>query len=97
MEKVKNRRKHVRFEPDSMTYAQIDLDAEHAEFRPTHIGLLIEEGHKGCGCAVSSRTQLKKGAFCKIKAGELPVFKSEVRWVIRLDKDILKVGFEYLE
>ena len=91
------RRRFTRFEPDPLTYAQIDLKLNKEDYNPKHIGMIIEEGQKGCGLVVSSKTGLKKGDRCLLKVGELPLFTSEVRWVIRLDKDLLKIGFEYLE
>ena len=36
-------RKHLRFKPDPLEYAQVSLDAESAEFSPAFVALIVEE------------------------------------------------------
>lgn len=95
-----NRRKHVRFEPDPLTYALIDITTKQEDkdtFHPTHMGLIVQESHGGCALVISTKTGLKKGDHCLLKVGDLPVFYSEVRWIVKLDKDFIKAGFQYQE
>mgnify|MGYP000904760218 FL=1 len=92
-------RRAIRFKPDPGDYALVDmLNIENAsDFRPTLLGLILEESAKGCGIVVLSNMVLKVGTFCRVKVGRGPALKAEVRWRKDLDEEVMRLGLLYLE
>lgn len=92
-------RRAIRFKPDPGDYALVDmLNIERAgDFRPTMLGLILEESAKGCGIVVLSNVVLKIGSFCRVKVGRGPALKAEVRWRKDLDDEVMRLGLLYLE
>ena len=70
---------------------------ETAEFTPQVPGLVFDESFKGCSVVVLETERLQRGDRVRIRAGELPVLKAEVRWRREIDTGVLKVGFLYVE
>ena len=67
------------------------------EFHPSVPALVIDEAFNGCGIVVLNDAKLKVGTLLRIKVGQLPVLKAEVRWVQEVDEELTKCGLSYLE
>ncbi len=89
-------RKSTRFQPDPMTIAQLDF-AMGKDFRPTLIGLVINESYTGCAMIFVTDEPPKKDLKMRIKVGALSPLKGQVAWVKNLEENIYKVGVRLLE
>ncbi|MBL7670490.1 MAG: hypothetical protein JNM39_08385 [Bdellovibrionaceae bacterium] len=89
-------RKSTRFQPDPMTIAQLDF-ATGKEFRPTLIGLVINESYTGCAIVLVTDEAPKKDLKLKIKVGALSPLKAQIAWIKNLEENIYKVGIRLLE
>jgi hypothetical protein len=59
--------------------------------------LAFSEASKGCGLVVLSSVCPDKDEEVKVKIGALASLRGVVRWRKPLDKDVAKIGVEYLE
>lgn len=91
-----SKRKSIRFKPDPLDHALIDLNLT-GRFAPEYIALIAEEAPKGCGLVLLGETKLEVGDVCRVKVGRLAAMKAEVRWRTDLDPTVYKVGLMYLE
>ena len=95
-----NKRRHIRFRPDTGELAYIDLLADN-EFKPEIQALIVNESPMGGCCLVMLRDdeteKLRQNDRCRVKVGKLAPLKAEAVWVRRLDEDVIKVGFRFLE
>lgn len=89
-------RKSTRFQPDPMTIAQLDF-ATGKDFRPTLIGLVINESYTGCAIILVMDEVPKKDLKLKIKVGALSPLKAQIAWIKNLEENIYKVGIRLLE
>ncbi|MBK7960283.1 MAG: hypothetical protein IPK04_03090 [Bdellovibrionales bacterium] len=89
-------RKSTRFQPDPMTIAQLDF-ATGKDFRPTLIGLVINESYTGCAIVLVADEAPKKDLKLKIKVGALSPLKAQIAWIKNLEENIYKVGIRLLE
>lgn len=95
-----NKRQYLRFEPDAMAYAQIDISkSPKRAFKPTIIGLILDEAPMGgCGLVVLKRDiQLSSGDKIRIQVGHLSALWAEVVWTKELDDTAIKIGCRFLE
>ena len=90
-------RKSIRFKPDPLTVALIDLKPKSAGFNPSLVGIVINESYTGCAIVVASDLKLKKGTKLKIKVGNLSPLKGEIVWLKTLEENIHKVGILLLD
>jgi hypothetical protein len=93
---VTKKRKFTRFKPDPDAIALIDLKAE-AQFSPTMHALIFEESYGGVGLLVISSEKIKNGQKLIVQVGKLAPIKAEVRWCEQIDKQIYKIGLQFLE
>ncbi len=109
---VGERRRHLRFSPEpevlddllkrgQEALGHVDPGSGENGFKPTLLGLLIDESHAGC-CLVIAKTakdneKLQPGRTCVLKAGPLHPMKAQVRWRTDLDDQVFKIGFHFLE
>lgn len=97
----KIQRRFIRFPPDPLTVALVDPGPMDQDFTPCIVGLIFQEAYGGCGLILhqdeGGPVSLTKDEVCRIKVGKLQVLKAEVVWMKRIDKDVLKVGFKFLE
>lgn len=89
-------RKSVRFQPDPLSSALMDLK-NSKEFNPTIIGIILNESFKGCSIVVASDEDLKKDQKVKIKIGALDPLKGQIVWIKHLEENIYKIGVRLLE
>jgi hypothetical protein len=86
-----NKRRHIRFEPEENTFVFVNIDNENV-----HGGLCTSESQSGCSGVFRTCGSFVAGKMVYVKVGALDALSAEIKWVSELDKDTLKVGFEYL-
>ncbi len=92
------KRKHVRYAPDPLEVAFLDTDPKRATFSPSYTGLIIElSGMGGCCLGLLKPKNLQTGQQVKLKIGKLEPLLSEVRWLRPQEKNVVFVGFKFLE
>jgi hypothetical protein len=84
-------RKHIRFEAEDKTFITLKFDEDSI-----HGGLGLSESTGGCSGVFKNVDKFFAGVICEIKVGKLEPMQAEIRWVEELDKDIIKVGFQYI-
>jgi hypothetical protein len=93
----RNLRAHVRYAPDEGDFALIDPQADGAEFSPKIPALIASESYRGCGLVVMKNANLNTGDKIRLQVGKLPPLKAEVRWRMKVDAEIFRVGIMYLD
>jgi hypothetical protein len=98
--KKKTSRKHTRFAPDAGAIARIDFTEESLAFRPTVVGLVIEESYNGCGLVIVNDGNIQRKLQVKdrvqVQVGKLDPCFAEVRWRAELDAKVIRLGLMYL-
>ncbi len=90
-----NKRSHIRFKADLNTIAQVGFQDKIDDFEPELLGLVFSEAYNGCGLVMLDHMAVEKGEICIIKCGDIVPTLAKIRWVQRLDGDVIKVGIEY--
>ncbi|PIE90139.1 MAG: hypothetical protein CR997_07735 [Acidobacteria bacterium] len=91
-----NKRKYIRFEPDDLGFAFLDLSV-NGDFEPELGALVYEEGFGGCGLLmVKSKCRLSLNQVLRIKIDSMPIMNAEVRWVKDVDDLTLRAGISYI-
>jgi hypothetical protein len=90
-------RKSIRFKPDPLTVALLDLKPKAQTFNPSLVGLVINESYSGCAILLATDLKLKKETKVNIKVGNLSPLKAEIVWLKTLEENIHKVGIRLLE
>jgi hypothetical protein len=93
------RRQFLRFQPDSMDYAELDTRkvAAVGDFEPNRTALILDESSRGCSLLAVPSEEYQIGAIIGIKVGKLKVLLAEVRWLKPIDPQAVKIGLQYLE
>jgi hypothetical protein len=91
-----NQRKSIRFSPDEGAYALIDIDLDSPVFKPSVPALVFSESHGGCGLVLLATEKILVGDIIRVRVGNLPVCKAEVRWREEIDPTTVKIGLQYL-
>lgn len=91
------KRKHVRYRPDRLTTAKIQLDAVTSSFVSEASALVYEESYGGCCLIVINERPVALQDRWRIQVGNLQPMIAEVVWVKRLDDAVYKVGMKFLE
>ena len=89
------KRRYTRYQPEPNSIAQLDLKPAPGTFTPTVVGLVLDEAYGGAGVVISTRYGVREGIKIKAKIGDLEPINAEVVWVIRLDKDVAKIGLRF--
>jgi hypothetical protein len=95
--KPKNSRKSIRFKPETPVHAWIDTEVDAPEFSSRFPALVQDESFKGCSLVVIETPQLQRGDQIRVKAGDLPVLRAEVRWRHVIDDGVLKIGLLFID
>jgi hypothetical protein len=93
------KRSGIRFNADPNTIATIDFASSDmaSSFQPTVTALVTEESYRGCGIVVPMTKGLQVGDHIRIKVGNGPILKAEIRWRTELDAQVLRLGVMYLD
>jgi hypothetical protein len=90
-----NKRRYLRFRPDSPSLASLDLSLE-GPFHGQWLALVFEEGHKGCGLILlANADDFPEDTRMRVAVGKLPLSPAKVRWVKEIDPGVLRMGIEY--
>lgn len=87
----------TRFKPDALDYALIELNPKGKKFNPDLVALIINESYTGSGLVMSTDKSLKSDQIVLIKVGKLEPMKARLVWFKALDRDLYKVGIQYIE
>ncbi len=93
---TKAKRSYIRYEAEKNTIGMIGFQEATKDFLPQHIGLVFNEGYRGCGMIMLYSSEIVTNHLCIVQCGVLHPIKSRVAWITRLDTNTIKVGFEYL-
>lgn len=93
----KPKRQSIRFPANDGTLALIDFNSSSREFEPTLHALVVEEAHKGCSFVSVSSSEFRERQELRVKIGQMPVLKAEIRWVKNIEPRVYVVGVFYLE
>lgn len=85
----------LRFKPDPFDYALIDVASSDKAFRPSHIGLIINESFTGSALVVNTIDRLREGQEIRVQIGRMGPMEARVVWVKAIDENILKLGIHY--
>jgi len=91
------KRKYLRYNPKPFIYVLISKEPEEEESQTEFAGLIIQEAYGGCAIVTSSDLSVKKHDIAIMKSADMPTVKAEVRWRKKLDKDLVRIGVQYLE
>lgn len=94
---IPNSRKHLRFDLDFGSVAEIDLGIDKSEFICHLHGLIINDSFGGCELLVVTNQTLKPHNIFGIKFAGLGPFQARIVWVEKLEEHIFKLGVEYLD
>lgn len=86
------KRKHIRFNAEANTFVAVKIGENNPKG-----GLAITESHGGCSAVFLADEIFKESGICYIKVGDMDPLKAEIRWIMNVDKDLVKIGFQYLE
>ena len=88
----------IRFDPDPLDVAFIDLTPKGKTFEPELVALIINESYQGCSLVISGKKPLiKKDQEIKIKVGRLSPLMARVVWMKKIESDLFRVGIQILE
>jgi len=91
------KRRFIRAKPDPLDYAALQLK-DAGTFAPDMVGLIVDEAPMGgASIVVLATPKIKEGQLVRLKVGRLSPLRAEVRWVKPVEKDLLRVGFQFLE
>jgi hypothetical protein len=95
--KTSNKRKHIRFQAEPGTIAEMQIDAKTKKFKPDYKGMVMTESQKGCSFIVTFAPDLIRGDRVRIAVGSADPVLAEIRWAVSLDEDVQKFGVQFLE
>lgn len=88
---------HMRFKPDPLDVAMVDLKASTPAFSPTNSAMIINESFSGSALVMNLTHDVDVGSFIRVKVGRMDALRAEVVWFKRLDTDVVKIGITFLE
>jgi hypothetical protein len=98
MSDKQSKRKHLRFHPDPLDYAQLAVKRLDDPFVPDQVALIYDEAPLGgCALILLNSCDLQAGMRCRVKVGRMdPVF-AEVAWIKEIEPKLIRAGFRYLD
>jgi hypothetical protein len=91
-------RKHLRFKPDPLEYAQVSLNPDSEPFEPDFVALIVDESPvSGCSLIAHERDDLDVGDACRVKIGRLAPVQAQVSWTRPAEPGLMRIGFAFLE
>ncbi len=87
-------RHSIRFTPDPLTTALVDLKTA-SEFNPSIVALVLNESFTGCALLLSCDHLLKKDQIVSVKVGLLDPIKAQIIWIKNLEENIFKIGLKF--
>lgn len=108
-DKMGERRRYIRFDPEELEIALLSeqleefagCDLQSFDFRPTSVGLIMEESFGGCSLVFLDKARdpkpLKSGSQVILKVGKLDPILAEIRWRQEVAPQVVQVGFKYVD
>ena len=88
----------TRFKADPLDYALVDLNPQSENtFAPQLSALILNESYTGSALVLVTDQPLRSEQVIKVKIGKLDPMSAKLVWFKALDKDLFKVGVQYLE
>jgi hypothetical protein len=95
---IKEARSYLRFKPDPLDYAQIQLSHDGEDFQPDMVALIVEEAPMGgCALVMHEHPAIAIDRICTIKLGGLTPLGARVVWIKELESDLIHVGYQFIE
>lgn len=92
------KRRHLRFRPDPMEYAQVAIQDSGGPFAPDLVALVSEEAPMGgCGLVLLETPTLKVGDVCRVKVGRIDPLRAQVMWRRAVEPGLIRLGLKFLE
>lgn len=92
------KRKKIRYKPDRLEFALIMFDGDNTDWQPDEAGLIIDESAlAGAQLVLKSTDACKKGDRVMVKLGQMDPILGEVVWHKDIDKDLIRIGVNFLE
>jgi hypothetical protein len=91
------KKRSLRFDPDRDSAALFSRDLSNTDFSTYLTALPVDESFTGVGLVMLAQHGVQVGDKLIVKVGKLAPLVGIVRWVGPLDKDIVRVGFQYTE
>jgi hypothetical protein len=92
------KRRHLRFRPDPLEYAEIAVRNLGAPFTPEMVALVSEEAPMGgCGLVLLETPLLTVGDICRVKVGRIEPLRAQVMWRKAVEPGIIRLGMKFLE
>ncbi len=88
---------HLRFKANPLDIAQVDLTANTPQFMPEMAAMIVDESFSGAALIMKATDDLVVGSYLRVKVGRMDALRAEVVWMKRLDRDVIKVGVNFLE
>lgn len=86
----------LRFKPDPLDYAQLDLTSTDGKFRPEMLALINNESFTGAGLVTMSPLD-DKHKLVTVMIGRLGPIKAEVMWQKEIEKGVYRLGLKFLD
>ncbi len=87
----------IRFKPDLLDQALIDFRGVPTSFDPQCTALILNQSHNGCALVLESNDTIMPEKMISIKVGKIDPLKAQIVWAHLIDKDLYKVGIQFLE
>lgn len=92
-----DKRKYIRYPSEPNELVTIYYLDEKTMKTGQRVGLGENESFKGCCVVFVGEVSLKKGQEVLCECGSLPKAKAQVVWIKKLENQITKVGFSFLQ
>ncbi|HPI39953.1 MAG TPA: hypothetical protein PLJ21_04065 [Pseudobdellovibrionaceae bacterium] len=90
-------RQHIRFSPDPLAVAKIDLETQDKTFNPGHVALIQNESYTGVALVLMSEKKPEMDQHLQIQVGNVGPLAGKVVWVNEMEPKLYKIGIQYLE
>lgn len=92
-----NKRRHIRYPAEPNELVTVYFMDEQAGITGQRVGLGQDDSFKGCCVVFVGDMPFRNGQEVMCECGKLPKVAAKVAWIKELDKQVAKVGFQFLE
>lgn len=90
-------RSKMRFPAEVGEIAMIDRDCESEDSGELIPALIINESYNGCALILKSKDAPEMGSKCLITLGRNTPYLAETVWVVNVEEEVTKAGFQFLD
>ncbi|MCK5883854.1 MAG: hypothetical protein KAG61_09210 [Bacteriovoracaceae bacterium] len=95
VQKNNSSRRYLRYKAAANSLCGIYFGEMVEEYSPDLVGIVCNEGHKGCSVATTNSENVVKGRKVIVQVAQFSPVEATIRWVVKLDEDLCKLGIEY--